>query len=299
MFTLVIGGAASGKSEYAESRVTDLPGRRIYLATMRPWDQECRNRIDRHRRLRLGKGFETLERYTDLAGAEIPAGANVLLECMSNLTANELYDPEGGGREAVLRGVDALLARCGHLTVVTNEVFSGGAAYGEGMEVVPDPGIISPKAFLDECIKERFPNPYLGDTCLRLCTDSSQGLGVRFGVTIKSYVEKYGDAGKLTGIPLAIAGWLRYLLGVDDNGSSYELAPDPMAEEMQKKLSTIVIGEPSSLTDQLKWSLSNENVFFINLYKAGIGTLIEEIFREEIAGPGAVRATLQKYLAQV
>ena len=171
--------------------------------------------------------------------------------------------------------------------------------YGEGMEVVPDPGIISPKAFLDECIKERFPNPYLGDTCLRLCTDSSQGLGVRFGVTIKSYVEKYGDAGKLTGIPLAIAGWLRYLLGVDDNGSSYELAPDPMAEEMQKKLSTIVIGEPSSLTDQLKWILSNENVFFINLHKAGIGTLIEEIFREEIAGPGAVRATVQKYLAQV
>lgn len=171
--------------------------------------------------------------------------------------------------------------------------------YGEGMEVVPDPGIISPRAFLDECIKERFPNPYLGDTCLRLCTDSSQGLGVRFGVTIKSYVEKYGDAKKLTGIPLAIAGWLRYLLGVDDNGSSYELAPDPMAEEMQKKLSTIVIGDPSSLTDQLKWILSNENVFFINLYEAGIGTLIEEIFREEIAGPGAVRATVQKYLAQV
>lgn len=171
--------------------------------------------------------------------------------------------------------------------------------YGEGMEVVPDPGIISPRAFLDECIKERFPNPYLGDTCLRLCTDSSQGLGVRFGVTIKSYVEKYGDAKKLTGIPLAIAGWLRYLLGVDDNGSSYELAPDPMAEEMRKKLSTIVIGDPSSLTDQLKWILSNENVFFINLYEAGIGTLIEEIFREEIAGPGAVRATIQKYLAQV
>lgn len=131
MFTLVIGGAASGKSEYAESRVTGLPGRRIYLATMRPWDQECRARIARHRRLRQDKGFETLERYTDLAGAEVPAGANVLLECMSNLTANELYDPEGGGQEAVLRGVDALLARCGHLTVVTNEVFSGGTACEE------------------------------------------------------------------------------------------------------------------------------------------------------------------------
>ena len=131
MFTLVIGGAASGKSEYAESRVVRLPERRIYLATMRPWDQECRARIARHRRLRQDKGFETLERYTDLAGAEVPAGANVLLECMSNLTANELYDPEGGGQEAVLRGVDALLAQCGHLTVVTNEVFSGGTACEE------------------------------------------------------------------------------------------------------------------------------------------------------------------------
>lgn len=127
MFTLVVGSAASGKSEYAEGRVLALPGRRIYLATMHPWDQECRDRIARHRRLRRDKGFETVERYTDLAGANIPPGANVLLECMSNLTANELYDPNGGGEEAVLRGVEALLDRCGHLTVVTNEVFSGGA----------------------------------------------------------------------------------------------------------------------------------------------------------------------------
>nr|WP_326125604.1 bifunctional adenosylcobinamide kinase/adenosylcobinamide-phosphate guanylyltransferase [uncultured Oscillibacter sp.] len=131
MFTLVIGGAASGKSEYAESRVLRLPGRRIYLAAMRPWDQECRARIARHRRLRRDKGFETVERYTDLAGAEIPAGTNILLECMSNLAANELYDPDGGGEESVLRGVEALLSQCGHLTVVTNEVFSGGAAYEE------------------------------------------------------------------------------------------------------------------------------------------------------------------------
>ncbi len=169
--------------------------------------------------------------------------------------------------------------------------------YKEGMEVVPDPGIISPKAFLDECLKERFPNPYLGDTCQRLCTDSSQGLGVRFGVTVRSYVEKYGDAKRLLGIPMAIAGWLRYLLGVDDQGRPYSLAPDPMVEEMQKQLSTIVIGDPFSLTDQLKWILSNENVFYINLYTAGIGERIEEIFREEIKGFGAVRKTVQKYLA--
>lgn len=131
MFTLVIGGAASGKSEYAESQVTRLPGRRIYLAAMRPWDAECRARIARHRLLRRDKGFETVERYTDLAGLELPSEANVLLECMSNLTANELYDPEGGGEDAILRGIEALLARSGHLTVVTNEVFSGGTAYGE------------------------------------------------------------------------------------------------------------------------------------------------------------------------
>lgn len=131
MFTLVIGGAASGKSEYAESLVLRLPGRRVYLATMRPADPECAARIARHRRLRQNRGFETVERYTGLAGAELPEGANVLLECMGNLAANELYSPEGGGTEAVLLGVDALLERCRHLTVVTNEVFSGGASYGE------------------------------------------------------------------------------------------------------------------------------------------------------------------------
>lgn len=168
--------------------------------------------------------------------------------------------------------------------------------YKEGMEVVEDPGILSPKAFLDECMNDRFPNPYLGDTCLRLSTDSSQGLGVRFGITIRSYVEKYGDAKRLTGIPLAIAGWLRYLLGIDDQGRVYELAPDPMAEEMQKRLGDIEVGKPDTFKDQLHWILSNENVFYVDLYKAGIGTMIEDIFREEIQGPGAVRATVQKYL---
>lgn len=171
--------------------------------------------------------------------------------------------------------------------------------YKEGMDVVPDPVILSPKAFLDELMNDRFPNVYLGDTCLRLCTDSSQGLGVRFGVTVQSYVEKYGDAKKLIGIPLAITGWLRYLLGVDDEGNKYELAPDPMAAEIKERLEDIVVGDPSSLKDQLKWILSNESVFFINLYDAEIGTLIEDMFREEIAGPGAVRATVQKYLSQI
>ena len=129
MFTLVIGGAASGKSGFAEQLVQQLDGPRLYIATMQPFDAECRARIAKHRAMRRDRGFETLERYTDLAGAEIPAGSNVLLECMSNLVANELYSPEGTGADAALRGVDMLLERCAHLTIVTNEVFSGGQEY--------------------------------------------------------------------------------------------------------------------------------------------------------------------------
>lgn len=129
MFTLVIGGAASGKSEYAEGHALSLSGRRVYLATMRPSDGECLARIEKHRLRRVGKGFETAEQHIDLANAPIPAGANILLECVGNLLANELYDRLGGGADAVLYGINILLSRCRHLTVVTNEVCSSGVNY--------------------------------------------------------------------------------------------------------------------------------------------------------------------------
>lgn len=129
MFTLIIGGAASGKSEYAEKHVLSLEGPRIYVATMEPWDDECRARIAKHQKARANRGFSTLECYTGLAGAELPSNSNVLLECMSNLVANELYDPAGGKAQAAIDGVFSLLCRCAHLTVVTNEVFSGGTDY--------------------------------------------------------------------------------------------------------------------------------------------------------------------------
>ena len=169
--------------------------------------------------------------------------------------------------------------------------------YVEGMEVVPDPGILSPKAFLDEVIQERFPNPYLGDTTQRLSVDVSQGVGVRFGETVKAYVARYGDAKRLQAIPIAIAGWLRYLLAVDDRGEPFELAPDPMLPELTVHLSGVKVGDPSSLKDQVRGILSNVNIFGVDLYEAGIGDRIEEILREEIAGPGAVRAALKKHLA--
>ena len=168
--------------------------------------------------------------------------------------------------------------------------------YVEGMEVVEDPGILSPVAFLDELMAIRFPNPYLGDTSQRIATDISQMVGIRFGENVKAYVERFGDAKQLVAIPLAIAGWLRYLLAVDDEGKAFELAPDPMIPELQAHLATVHFGDPASLTDQLRPILSNANIFGSDLYEAGIGELIEAMVREEIAGCGAVRATLKKYL---
>lgn len=171
-------------------------------------------------------------------------------------------------------------------------------AYDEGLPVVPNPGILSPQAFVDELFNDRFPNEYLGDTNMRLSVDVSQMVGIRFGETIKAYVEKFGDAKKLTAIPLGIAGWLRYMLGVDDEGQKYELAPDPMNEEIQEQLKDIVIGKPETFTEQLKPILSNERLLFVDLYTTGVAEKIEEMFREMIAGKGAVRATIHKYVNQ-
>ena len=169
-------------------------------------------------------------------------------------------------------------------------------AYDEGLPVVPHPGILSPQAFVDELFNDRFPNEYLGDTNLRLAVDVSQMVGIRFGETIKAYVAKYGDASRLTAIPLGIAGWLRYMLAVDDAGKRYELAPDPMNEEIQEQLKGIVVGQPETFTDQLKAILSNERIFFVDIYQTDLREKIETMFREMIAGPGAVKATVHKYV---
>ena len=170
--------------------------------------------------------------------------------------------------------------------------------YDEGLPVVPDPGILSPSAFLDEVIEERFPNPYLGDTSQRIATDISQMVGIRFGETIKAYVRRDGRAAALTGIPLAIAGWLRYLLALDDQGQPMELAPDPMIPQLQEMMRSICFGNPEDAVNAgaLSEILSNDRIFGINLYEAGIGSLIETMFCEEAAGPGAVRKTLKHYL---
>ena len=134
MKILITGGSASGKSTYAESVAASLPGPRFYVATMRPWDDECLSRIAKHRRQRAGLGFETLEHYGDLRSLCLPASGTVLLECMGNLTANVLFGPEPPPRplEQVAEGITRLAAQCRHLLVVTNEVFSDGVPADEG-----------------------------------------------------------------------------------------------------------------------------------------------------------------------
>lgn len=132
MLTLVVGGAASGKSAYAERLVLQTALPRYYLATMQVWDAECAARVEKHRRMRAEKQFETLECPLHLGTVHLPARGTALLEDLGNLTANELYDPAGAGKaaaSAILDGLDKLAAQCEHLVVVSNEVFSGGANY--------------------------------------------------------------------------------------------------------------------------------------------------------------------------
>lgn len=133
MFTLVIGGAASGKSAYAENLILKYgKKKRTYIATMEPFDGECRERIAKHRRMRQEKEFETVECYTNLSSVKIKAGGAVLLECMSNLAANERYSPQGAGEaafSAILAGVESLLGQCEELVVVSNDIFGGGDRY--------------------------------------------------------------------------------------------------------------------------------------------------------------------------
>ena len=166
----------------------------------------------------------------------------------------------------------------------------------EGMAVVKDPGILSPQAFIEECIHVRFPNEYIPDTPQRIAVDTSQMVGIRFGETIKEYVKRDGDAKKLLGIPLAIAGWLRYLLAVDDEGNPFELSPDPMNDELTEMLKDVSLGHPETYRGQLKPLLANVHIFGSDLYEDGIGELIEEMFVRQLEGKGAVRRTLREYL---
>lgn len=133
MFLLITGGSGSGKSAFAEDRVVSLgEGKRVYIATMFPYDQESKKRVVRHRNMRAGKGFETVECYTGLKTVELPETDVVLLECMSNLAANEMFQESGAHEDTVkevLEGVLNIRQQTRHLIIVTNEIFSEACQY--------------------------------------------------------------------------------------------------------------------------------------------------------------------------
>lgn len=165
--------------------------------------------------------------------------------------------------------------------------------YQEGLPVVINPVIIEPKKFIDEVMEKRLPNKNIPDTPQRIISDTSQKLAIRFGETIKLYKDQ---AKNLCYIPLVIAGWCRYLMGLNDEGNTMKLSPDPLIEELQGYISLLKLGDPNSVKDHLQPLLSNQSIFGVNLYSVGLGKKIEGYVRELIAGTGAVRATLKKYL---
>lgn len=170
--------------------------------------------------------------------------------------------------------------------------------YKEGLPVVVNPGIIEPADFIDEVMNERLPNMFIPDMPQRIATDTSMKVPIRFGETIKAYKASADrNADDLTFIPLAIAGWLRYLLGVDDNGKTMELSSDPLLEELKEKLTGIEFGKTESYKGQLIAILSNETIFGSDLTETGLAEKIEDMFVKMISNKGAVRKTLHEYVS--
>lgn len=171
-----------------------------------------------------------------------------------------------------------------------------GVGYVEGLPVVVNPGILDPKEFIDTVINERFPNPFLPDTPQRIATDTSQKISIRFGKTLSEYLAQEKDKLQdLVFIPSVIAGWLRYLLGVNDNGDVMAISPDPLKEQLQEQLKTITFGENEGVEAALEIVLRQNNLFGVDLAEAGLIDKIIEIFKQLNQGPGAVK----QYLAEL
>lgn len=169
--------------------------------------------------------------------------------------------------------------------------------YVEGLPVVVNPGILNPKEFIDQVVGVRIPNVFMPDTPQRIATDTSQKLAIRFGETIKAYLKREDlNVNDLQIIPLVFAGWLRYVLGVDDQGEAFIPSEDPMLTEIQAALAGINVGDEGPFGEKLQPILSNARVFGVDLYEVGLGKLVETYFAELVHGKGAVRETLKKYL---
>ena len=165
----------------------------------------------------------------------------------------------------------------------------------EGMPVVTDPGIIQPESFLQEVLTQRFPNPFIPDTPQRIATDTSQKLPIRFGVDIQLHRER-GTAKELVLMPLVLAGWLRYLKGVDDQGREFSCSPDPMLEKLQPIVQKIPFGEEAT-EESFDALLEDKTIWGLDLKEAGLSGLVVRYFNGLNQGQGAVRSTLRKYVS--
>lgn len=170
--------------------------------------------------------------------------------------------------------------------------------YVEGLPVVTDPKILNPKEFIDTVINVRVPNPFMPDTPQRIATDTSQKLSIRYGETMKAYLASNTlDIHSLTGIPFVLAAWMRYLMGVDDQGNPFELSPDPLIGSLKPYVEGFRLGEVNA--DQMKQTLlpllKNQQIFGLDLEEAGISEKVLSMFDEMLAGKGAVRQALHLY----
>lgn len=175
--------------------------------------------------------------------------------------------------------------------------------YVEGLPVVEDPGIFSPKEFLRQVIEIRVPNPGLPDTPARISTDTSQKIPVRYGNTISKYIRTEGlDAADLEAIPLIIAAWLRLLIGsdgqgTDDAGQSIKLSPDPRMEELQKILCGIPLNgsvKGETLATTIKPILADATIFGTDLNTTPLAGKVVTDMASMCLGQGAVADTLHK-----
>ena len=171
--------------------------------------------------------------------------------------------------------------------------------YKEGLAVVGNPGILDPKKFIDEVVNVRIPNPFLPDSPQRIATDTSQKLSIRFGETIKAYEaspDLHTEDLKL--IPLVYAGWLRYLMGIDDEGREFTPSSDPLLEEARQYVADYELSFSPKDLSKLDALLANEKIFGVNLHAIGMDTLVKQYFAELSSGVGAVAAALKKYVPE-
>ena len=140
--------------------------------------------------------------------------------------------------------------------------------YVEGLPVVVNPGVLDPKEFIDTVLNVRIPNPFMPDTPQRIATDTSQKLAIRFGETIKAYqASEELNVSDLKIIPLVFAGWLRYLMGVNDAGEAFELSADPLLDTVRPYVADIKLGEEIDVEEKVRPILENQKIFGVDLYE--------------------------------